>query len=149
MPCYGLEGIKFYLRISTGVLIETIPYIPEFLASIEISGVNDLIILLFLGALVFGYCLPFILWLIKQSILRAWSISLLGLFFGFGILSFANHISSKLSLMGVYIFIIICLFYLIIYFGDKYQSRYFPDNKFANKIRYLPTWPCLRTKSRI
>lgn len=119
--------------------------IPQIIVDIRIRDSIDLIILLFTLALIFGYCLPFILWFRKQTILRAWSLSLLGLFFGFGILSFINPITRGTNAMGVFIFIIICIFYLIIYFSNKYQNEYFHDNKFANKIRYLLTWPCLRT----
>lgn len=142
--CYGIEGINFYWEIGSGVFRRIDEILLNLLFTFRFNELFHWILLLGMATLVSGYFLPFIYWFFKPSLLKAWYMSVQGLFLGFGNLSFINPISRGESFMGIYIFLIICALYSFLYFGGKYQKKYYPDNKLANKIRYALVWPCLK-----
>lgn len=77
--------------------------------------------------------------------MRAFLISLMGLFLGPGLV-YIHDEPELTQTLGILNILILIVFYLTLYFGDKLQKKYFTNNKFANKIRFLLAWPCLRTK---
>lgn len=142
--CYGQEGIKKLWMAFAEVFFELINAVPEIIAKARIANSDELIFFFIAAAIFVGYCLPFILWFIKPSILKAWFISLLGLFFGFGSLTMMNLDYLNSPSIWLLVFFIICAFYSLIYFGGNYKKKNFPDNKLANKIRFILAWPCFK-----
>lgn len=123
--------IPFYLLYIT-------EYRPPNQASEAIFSITILIIAIGI------YVTPFVFWYIRQTIARAFIISLMGFIPGPGIVYIIDDIGPDFTL-GIITGLLSIFFYLTLYFGDKLKKKYFPNNKFANKIRYLLTWPCLRT----
>lgn len=104
--------------------------------------INMCVLALFL--LIF-YLLPIIWWWKKQTILTALLLSMLGLVIGPGSFIFWSFLFKNQPLCGPFILVSLVLFYLFLYYGNKLQKRYFPENKIANELRKILQWPCLRT----
>lgn len=82
-------------------------------------------------------------WLKKQTIARAWLLAMAGIICGPGLLC-AVQIFNSLSplILGS---LCLSILYVLLIVSNYLQKRFYPDNKFANRIRKLLKWPCLRT----
>lgn len=106
----------------------------------------------FLSQCLFGliiiavYSLPFIFWFKKQSILRAWMLSLMGLLAGPGIVFLFNDFNPNI-LKSLNTLIILCSFYFFLILLNKCQRKYFPANKLANQIRHFLKSICLNSQN--
>lgn len=69
--CYGQEGIKKLWMAFAEVFFGLINAIPEIIAKARIASSDEFIFFFFAAAIFVSYCLPFILWFIKPSILKA------------------------------------------------------------------------------
>lgn len=136
----SLLGLFFVLPFSPIIILGII------FINWDLSGVSPFHIfeglLFFIIALImiWIYAVPFYFWYKKQTLFKAWIISMLGALAGPGI---------AVSLPGwpltpLYISLPVCLFYFFLYLSDKSQQKNDPDNKFVNKIRFMVKWPCLK-----
>lgn len=95
------------------------------------------------------YAILFIPWYQKQSILRAWYVALIGFLIGPGFGFWGKTMTfgdgGQNQPYGFPTFIILNLFYLLLYIVNFLQTHFYPDNKLANRIRFILKWPCLRT----
>ena len=116
-PSYGETGIMPYLQTLFGFLV--------------------LFLILFF---------PFRFWWKRQTIFRAYVLAAFGMVFSPAVLMF-GIIDSPLSSLSFIFYVIlwVCLFYLFLGLADKYQKKYWPDNKIANAIRLALKWPCPRS----
>lgn len=98
---------------------------------------------LFLLCIVYGYAFAY--WWKKQTLLRAYSIALLGMFVGpglmfcIGTLGDGSHPERFLCILAAN------FFYILLIAGDFLQKKYWPKNRFCNRFRAILRWPCLRT----
>lgn len=114
-----------------------------FIFLLDYRAITNIILLILLGGLV--YCIPVHLWLRKQSILTAFLLSVLNLLMGTGSLFFWNCLFPNQPKSGPFLLLAVCLFYILLYYGNKLQKKYYPGNKVANRIRSWLKAPCLRT----
>lgn len=88
---------------------------------------------------------PFYFWYRRQTLLTAFFLSMTGFFIGPGGLMLCPGFFVRSS----YVFLLslpsLCIFYLFLYYANKWQKKECPDNKYSNLIRKALKWPCLRT----
>lgn len=136
-----------YLGELLGLLFFFIP----FAITIVEKFINDFqwINLVYLAAgcfVLWAYLLFVYFWWDKQTILRAWLLATIGMFAGPGLaLIFSVPGDGDSDSKGIIAIIGINIFYFLLYKLNNYQKKHDPDNKFANRIRYILKWPCLRT----
>lgn len=129
-------------------LIETlwadISFIPEkiYIVLTTPGSHTEAAIIWFFG---FIYLFPLCYWCDRQTLLRAWALSMFGLFIGPGIEFFFGIIKTELVLVGVRLLVGLNVFYLILYLGAKYQEKYGLHNRVLNFFRFILTWPCFKT----
>ncbi len=84
-------------------------------------------------------------WWKRQTIIRAWIMALTGSIAGPGLLLLIMPLTPHSLPFGIPAFIGINLFFSLLLAGNRLQKKYYPDNRLANRIRWLLKWPCLRT----
>ena len=93
----------------------------------------------------FIYFLPIHFWWKRQMPLTGFILSVTGLIFGPCGGFFWIFIAAGEPKTGPLILPAVCIFYLCLYYANKLQKKYYPDNKICNAIRAALKWPCLRT----
>lgn len=101
------------------------------------------LILSFLILIIYAYI--FVAWWKKQTLLMAWIMALMGMCVGPGLAFCISGFGNGGDIKGLAAIIGINLFYFLLFIGNIIQRKYWPDNKLCNKIRFILTWPCLRT----
>ena len=98
-----------------------------------------------LGYIFFIFSLPFTFWWQKQTIVRACAMTTTNMFAFVGVGIYIPYVVElKIPWHGVVVVAAVWLFYAGLYYGNKYQRKYYPNNKFCNAIRFILTWPCPR-----
>lgn len=125
--------------------------LPQFIIAMTMAFLSRplLYIFIFAAASFFLFLLWFLqfhLWWKKQTIFSAFLITLTGLLFGPGLHFFRGFFEEMRSPWpGPLILLSVCLFYGLLYLANYLQKKYWPDNKFCKRIRFILKWPCLRT----
>ena len=90
--------------------------------------------------------LTLFLWWRKQTIIRAWLLSLAGMLFGpgliFCIVPYMRFGPPERA--GFYGLLALNIIYLFILVGNFLQKRFWPQNRFINNIRNILQRPCIR-----
>ena len=80
----------------------------------------------------------------KQSLFRAWIISMTGLLIGSGLYLFGIAGASKFPNIGLEVLALLCLFYYGLHLGNKMLNKTEGGHESARRIKYLLTKPCMR-----
>lgn len=142
--CHNSERAIHSIRTVLEILSIPLPYLLEEPRGFSEPASEWLVGILMLIFIIAFYSMPFILWYLRQTVMRAFFLSLTGLFCGPGLIFVLERHGSD-DYAGLMTISLLIIFYLTLYYGNKYQKRYYPNNRFANKIRRLLAWPCLRT----
>lgn len=137
-------GFKQFLEAS----LFFFPFLILFFLEVPIFSLDTLFfigraILILLG-FAFVYFIPVHSWWCRQTLLKAFFLSLTGLIIGPGSVFFWTFIGKNMPKTGLLILPLICFFYRFLYEINELQKKFFPDNKFCNAIRFALKWPCLR-----
>ena len=136
-----LPGIKDYLSYAIIYTLSSYTFFRE-LYHISQGIFSNLFLVVIIPILCFYITIYF--WCKKQTIFRAWMLALFAYIAGPGLLIVSHPllINSPISIKRYGIWMISSPFILLIII-NLLQKKYWPNNKFCNRLRSILLWPCL------
>lgn len=91
------------------------------------------------------FAIPIFFWFRKQTIFRAWMVAVSGFIAGPGIFFIIGSFRfGPVNEMGLIGFLAMNVLFPLLMIANWAQKRYWPGNKFCDRVRRMLRWPCLK-----